>query len=69
MNVDAVTFKDLGSTGVGVVICDSLGIVAAALCRKLDAPLGALEVKSKAFEAGIMFALSRGCSTVVLEGD
>ena len=69
MNVDAATFKDLGSTGVGVVIRDSLGTVAAALRKKLDAPLGPLEVKSKAFEVGIMFALSRGCSAVVLEGD
>ena len=69
VNVDALTFKDLGSTGIGVVIHDSLGTVAAALCRKLDAPLGPLKAESKAFEAGIMFALCRGCSTVVLEGD
>ena len=69
MNVDAATFKDLGSTGIRVVIRDSLGTVAAALCRKLDAPLGPLEAESKAFEAGIMFALCRGCSAVVLEGD
>ena len=69
MNVDAATFKDLGSTGIGVVIRDSLGTVATALCRKVDAPLGPLEAESKAFEAGIMFALCRGCSAVVLEGD
>ena len=57
VNVDVATFKDLGSTGIGVVICDNFKTVAAALCKKLDAPLGPFEVESKAFEAGVMFAL------------
>ena len=69
VNVDATTFKDLGSTGIGVVICDNFKTVATALCRKLDALLGPLEVESKAFEAGVMFALCRGYSTMVLTGD
>ena len=69
MNVDEATFKDLGSMGAEVVIHDNLGSVAASLCRKLDAPLGPLEAKSKAFEARITFAPSRGYSAVVLEGD
>lgn len=69
VNVDAATFKDLRSTGIEVVICDSLGIVVAALCRKLEAPLGPLEAESKAFKAGIMFALGRGYSAMVLEGN
>ena len=46
-----------------------MGKVATALCRKLEAPLGPLEAKSKAFEARILFALCRGCTAVVLEGD
>ena len=69
MNVDAASFKDIRATGIGVVIHDSLGKVAAVLCRKLKASLGPLEVESKALEAGILFAQCRGCSTVVLEGD
>ena len=69
MNVDETTFKDLGSMGAEAVIHDNLGSVAASLCRKLDAPLGPLEAKSKAFEARITFAPSRGYFAVVLEGD
>ena len=69
VNVDAATLKDLGSTGIRFVIRDSLGTVVATLCRKLNASLGPLEAESKAFEAGIMFALCHGCSAVVLEGD
>ena len=45
------------------------GQVVAALCKKLEACLGPLEVESKAFEAGILFALGHGFTDVVLEGD
>ena len=69
VNVEVATFKDIRSTGIGIVICDSLGQVAAVLCRKLEARLSLLEAESKAFEAGILFALSRGFTDVVLEGD
>ena len=69
VNVDAATFKDIRATGIGVVIWDSLGKVAAVLCRKLDASLSPLEAESKALEAGILFAQCHGCSAVVLEGD
>ena len=69
VNVDAATFKDTKATGIGVVIRDSLGMVVAALCRKLEAPLGPIEAKSKALEARILFALCHGYPTVVLEGD
>ncbi|XP_023892939.1 uncharacterized protein LOC112004930 [Quercus suber] len=65
----AATFKDIRTTRIGVVIRDCSGMVVATLCRKLAAPLGPIEAKSKALEAGILFALCRGCPTVVLEGD
>ena len=66
VNVDAVTFKDIRSTGIGVVICDNLGKVTTILCRKLEAPFDPLEAESK---EGILFALCHGCTVVVLEGD
>ena len=69
VNVDAATFKDIRATRIGVVIRDSLGKVAAVLCKKLEASLGPLEAESKALEVGILFAQCRGCSAVVLEGD
>ncbi|KAK9997417.1 hypothetical protein SO802_022103 [Lithocarpus litseifolius] len=69
VNVDAATFNDIRSTGAGIVIRDSMGQVVAALCRKLEAPFSPLEAESKAFEAGILFALSCGFTGVGLEGD
>ena len=33
VNVDAATFKDIRSTGIGIVIRDSLGQVAAVFCK------------------------------------
>lgn len=43
-----------------------MGQVVVALCRKLEALLNPLEVESKAFEVGILFALSHGFTDVVL---
>ena len=50
VNVGVATFKDIRSTSIGIVIYDSLGQVAVVLCRKLEAPLGPLEAKSKALK-------------------
>ena len=41
----------------------------AALSKKIMAPLGALEVEAKAFEAGLLFAKDIGIQELVLEGD
>ena len=41
----------------------------AALCRKINAPLGALEVEAKAYEAGLLLARHLGLRDRVLEGD
>ena len=40
----------------------------AALSKKIMAPLGALEVEAKAFEAGLLFAKDIGIQELVLEG-
>lgn len=46
INVDRAIFK--AHEAVGVLICDSHGQVVAALSKKINAPLGALEAKAKA---------------------
>ena len=56
------------TAGVGVVIRDSNGLVVAALSRKINSPLGALEVEAKAFEAGISFARDVGIVKFTIEG-
>lgn len=45
---------------IGVVIRDDEGRVEAALSKRIEAPLRALEVEAKAFEAGILFAKDIG---------
>ena len=51
------------------MIKDSYGQVITALSRKINAPLGALEVEAKAFEVGLEFARDVGVQDFILEGD
>nr|XP_023904447.1 uncharacterized protein LOC112016166 [Quercus suber] len=69
VNVDGVVFSAQKCTAVGVMIRDSNGQVIATLSRKLNAPMGALEVEAKAFEVGLEFARDVGVHDFVLEGD
>ena len=39
------------------------------MCKNLDAPLGAIETKSKAIEAGMLFTLDIGIRDIVVESD
>ena len=52
-----------------MVIRDKEGRLGAALSKKIQAPLGAVEAKAKAFEIGLLFAKDIGVHDVVLEGD
>ena len=56
INVDGAVAKATRKVGVGVIVRDKLGKVEAAMCRNLDAPLGAIKTESKAIEAGLLFA-------------
>ena len=56
INVDGAVAKATRKAGVGVIVRDELGRVEAAMCRNLDAPLGAIETESKTIEAGLLFA-------------
>ena len=56
INIDGAVAKATRKAGVGVIVRDELGRVEAAMCRNLDAPLGAIETESKAIEAGLLFA-------------
>ena len=69
INVDGAILSKQKNAGIGVLIRDELGRVEAALSKKVDAPLGAVEVEAKALKAGLMFARDEGLQNVVLEGD
>ncbi|KAK7820652.1 putative ribonuclease h protein [Quercus suber] len=69
VNVDGALFTKSKQSGVGVIVQDEVGNVVAAMCRKLDLPLGALETEAKALEIGMTFAEEVGLRDVVFEGD
>ncbi|XP_023910001.1 uncharacterized protein LOC112021680 [Quercus suber] len=69
INVDGAIFSKQKCVGIGVLIRDELVRVEAALSKKVDAPLGAMEVEAKVLEAGLLFARDVGLQDVVLEGD
>nr|XP_023880683.1 uncharacterized protein LOC111993063 [Quercus suber] len=69
INVDGAVFAAQKAVGVGVVIRDDEGRLEAALCRKITAPMGAVEAEAKAFEAGLLFAKAVGVRDIILEGD
>lgn len=62
-------FAKLKSVGVGVIVLDWHGHFVAAMCKKLQAPLGPLEAESKAVEIGMQFAKQLGLSDIIMEGD
>ena len=69
VNVDGVVFSSQKQTRIGVIIRDSQGNFIASRSKKLNAPLGAIEAKAKAFEEGIVIVGEVGIQNFVIEGD
>ena len=66
--MDGALFPTKKLVGIGEVIRDLRGKLLAALCRKIRAPLGVLEVEAKAYVAGVLLARHLGLQDRVLEG-
>ena len=69
INVDGALFPSKKLASIGVVIRDQQDRFLAALCRKIIAQLGVIEVEAKAYEAGVLLARHLGLKNGVLEGD
>lgn len=69
VSVDGATFLAQRAVGVGVVVRDELGRVVAALSKRINAPLGAVEAEAKAFETGLQYSKDIGVQDIILEGD
>ena len=52
-----------------MIVRDHEGNFTVGLSKKIHASLGAIEVKAKAFKAGILFAKEVGIREFILEGD
>ena len=69
VNADIAVFKDQGQCGIDVVIRNNQGLIMGAMCKLVEFPMGALEDKVKAMEAGIGPAWDLGLKHIILKGD
>ena len=60
VNVDGAIFSEQRAVGIGVVVRDDQGRVAATISKRINEHLGAVEAEAKAFEAGLQFAKDSG---------
>ena len=69
INIDGAVFSRKKQAKAGVIIKDGKGQVVAALSKRWNYPLGAVEAEAKAWEAGVLFARDVGIQDAEFEGD
>lgn len=68
MNIDGAVFSKRKQVGARVIIRNGEGEMIAALCKRWQYPLGAIEAEAKAWKTGILFARDVGIRDVVFKG-
>ena len=56
MNTNEATFGKQGWSDIDIIVRDDHGLVVAAISKRLQYPLGPLEIEAKAVEAVVIFA-------------
>jgi ribonuclease HI len=69
VNVDAAFFEDSRSGAVGAVLRDYQGQFIAASCKFIPHLTSAMMAEAMAMKEGLSLANSKGCSSVIAEGD
>lgn len=69
VNVDGVVFAQHKAVGIGVIVRDDRGRIEAAISKRIDASLGAVEAKAMSYEIGLIFAKDIGIQEFVIERD
>lgn len=69
VNTDGAVFSKQKWAGIGVIARDKQGRVVAAMSKRLQVSLGALEIEAKALEAAVIFAKDIGVQKVIFESD
>ena len=62
-------FAQHKAVGIGVIVRDDRGRIEAAISKRIDASLGAVEAKAMSYEIGLIFAKDIGIQEFVIEGD
>lgn len=62
-------FKDLGATGLGVVIRDSEGMVIGVLAERIPVPCSVATVETLACRRAVLFAKEMSIFEATIEGD
>ena len=69
INFDGAVFKDKGEVGIGVVVCDSHGMVIASLAENIQRPSSSDEVEALAAVRVVSLAMDLNLHSFIVEGD